>query len=92
MVKQQVIDDFYTSLGIAKVKPQDKKHLENETLYKLYKKPKKEKGKTMPHFENNVAGQVQQADILYLPDDNGFKFCLVVVDVADHIIDIIYIL
>ena len=87
MVKQQIIDDFYSSLGIAKVKPQDKQHLEKETLYKLYKKPKKEKGKTMPHFENNVAGQVQQADILYLPDDNGFKFCLVVVDVADHTID-----
>jgi hypothetical protein len=41
----------------------------------------------MPHFENNVANAVQQADILYLPDDNGYKFCLVVVDVADHRID-----
>ena len=87
MTKKQVIDDFYSSLGIAKVKTKDKEHLKNETLYNLYQKPKKEKGENMPHFENNKADQVQQADILYLPDDNGYKYCLVVVDVADHKMD-----
>lgn len=73
MPKKQVIDDFYSSLGIAKVKTKDKEHLKNETLYNLCQKPKKEKGENMPHFENNKADQVQQADILYLPDDNGHK-------------------
>ena len=86
MSKQTATNKFYDSLGISSTF-KDKKYLKDETLYQLYQKPKKEKGKAMPHFENNVAGQVQQADILYLPDDNGYKFCLVVVDVADHKID-----
>ena len=86
MSKQIAINKFYDSLGISSTF-KDKKHLKNETLYQLYQKPKKERGKTMPHFENNVTNAVQQADILYLPDDKGFKFCLVVVDVADHRID-----
>ena len=86
MSKQIAINKFYDSLGISSTF-KDKKHLKNETLYQLYQKPKKEKNKNMPHFENNEANAVQQADILYLPDDKGFKFCLVVVDVADHRID-----
>jgi len=86
MSKQTAINKFYDSLGISTTF-KDKKHLKDEILYQLYQKPKKEKGKTMPHFENNVANAVQQADILYLPDDNGYKYCLVVVDVADHKID-----
>ncbi len=40
--KQQALKDFYSSFGIANV---DKKPLQDELLYKLYQKPKKEKGR-----------------------------------------------
>ena len=86
MSKQTAINKFYDSLGISSTF-KDKTHLKNETLYQLYQKPKKEKGKAMPRFENNVENAIQQADILYLPDDKGYKFALVVVDIADHRID-----
>jgi hypothetical protein len=86
MSKQKAIDKFYNSLGISTTF-KDKKHLKDETLFNLYQKPKKEKGIHMPHFENNVSNAVQQADILYLPDDKGYKYALVIVDIADHRID-----
>ncbi len=86
MSKQIAIDKFYNSLGISTTF-KDKKHLKDETLFNLYQKPKKEKGPTMPHFENNVSNAIQQADILYLSDDKGYKYALVIVDIADHRID-----
>lgn len=59
----------------------------DETLTKGRPKPK--------HFNhiNNYIAHVKyinyMADILYLPEDkNGFKFCLVVVDLASHLFDI----
>ena len=55
----------------------------------LMKKPKADKkGSTMPHFTTNLPKDDRhQADTLYLPNDNGYKYALVVVDVGTRIID-----
>ena len=36
------------------------------------------------HFDVFVPNEVHQADILFLPHDNGFKYALTVVDVASR--------
>lgn len=41
----------------------------------------------MPHIYANEKNAVQQADLLFLPDDNGYKYCLVVVDVGSRLTD-----
>ena len=51
-------------------------------LESLYKQPKKEIKDEEPHFSIYTEHYAQQADLLYLPSDNGFKYALVVVD--DH--------
>ncbi len=56
-------------------------------LSKLYKKPVSETRAQTPIsqvFEKNV---YHQADILYLPEDNEFKYLLVVVDMYDSSVD-----
>jgi hypothetical protein len=48
----------------------------------LMQKPKKEKSVNMPTtdvFKQNITHQM---DILYLPDDDGYKYALVIVDLA----------
>jgi hypothetical protein len=65
-------------------------HLKNSKkteLKSLYKRPVKEKGGEMPKtqvFNKNV---YHQADILYMPEDKGFKYILVVVDPYDNTVD-----
>jgi len=55
----------------------------------LMKKPKADKkGSTMPHFTTNLPKDDRhQADTLYLPNDNQYKYALVVVDVGTRMID-----
>ena len=55
----------------------------------LMKKPKADKkNTTMPHFTTNLPkDERHQADTLYLPNDNGYKYALVVVDVGTRMID-----
>ena len=48
----------------------------------LFKKPKKDKGENATHFHTYLPNQVHQADLLFLPDDDGFKYALVVVDIG----------
>jgi hypothetical protein len=55
-------------------------------LYQLYKRPVKEKKKYMGHFVGS-AGLQHQLDMLELPNDKGFKYCLVVVDVGSRVVD-----
>jgi hypothetical protein len=72
-------DKFYSDFGLSKV---PKKYLDNQELYNLFKKPPKEKKNEMPRFYNFQENDTHQADLLYLPEDKGYKYCLVVVDVA----------
>lgn len=76
---------FYNLYDLANIK--DKDFLNKQELYNLYKKPKKDKGVNMPHIYSNEINTVQQADILYLPNDNGYKYCLVVVDLGSRLTD-----
>ena len=64
----------------------------NETLLEdLYKRPRKEKyyvnkSKFITPDEPNI---LQQADLLFLPDDDDYKYALVVVDTFDRRVDAI---
>jgi len=64
-----------------------KKVKEISTVDQLFKKPIKPKGLNIPHmpqFENNY---YNQADLLFLPNDDGYKYALVVVDVGSRLVD-----
>eukprot|EP01132_Coremiostelium_polycephalum_P010285 gene10285-12620_t len=75
---------YYKTFGLNKI---SKDFLDKQELHQLYKKPKKDNRINTPHiqvFENNYK---QQADLLFLPDDGGFKYSLVVVDLGSRITD-----
>eukprot|EP01038_Epipyxis_sp_PR26KG_P018768 gene18768-26556_t len=53
----------------------------------LYKKPKKDKNEqavTFDHFDKNY---LQQMDLLYLPNDKGFQYALIVVDQGTRLLE-----
>lgn len=54
---------------------------------KLFKPPKPDKGLNAPRFQPIPAGRVHQADLLFLPNDKGFRYALVVVDVGSRMTD-----
>ena len=60
-------EDFYRYFSLSKAPLAFKKKQE---LFKLFEVPPKEK--LMPKFYNFEKFHTQQADILYLPNDNGF--------------------
>jgi hypothetical protein len=60
---------------------------ENSILTNLTKNPKKEPKKITPHTTASVAFATEQVDTLYLPEDDGYKYLLVVVDVATRMCD-----
>lgn len=78
------LKDFYKSFGIL---TKNKKEIENELVYKLHQKPKRDKRKYMPSRKLFKSGMQQQGDILYLPNDQGYKYCLVVTDIANRTTD-----
>ena len=50
--------------------------------------PKKDTAIEAPHFQPYTKNALHQTDLLYLPKDNGFEYCLVVVDCGpEHICD-----
>ena len=55
----------------------------------LVKRPIKENKLETPHIQISEPNIVQQADILYLPSDHGFKYALVVVDLGSRLTDVI---
>jgi len=71
-------------------KPQEKETKSQRLIKDLFTIPKKPKGVEIRHYiKPTEEGQQQQADILYLPSDTfGYKYCLVVVDIADNRIDV----
>jgi hypothetical protein len=72
------IRDFYNDL---------KKHNKKEELNQMYQKPVSEKRGQMPVaqvFEKNV---YYQADIMYMPEDKGYKYILVCIDMYDGSVD-----
>ena len=64
-----------------------KKPTKNNILDNLLKLPKKDNNINTPHHVTDEVNTIQQADLLYLPDDNGFKYLLVVVDLGSRLMD-----
>lgn len=65
--------------------PTNNKTIETAKLDELYTKPKKEK--VIPHFQSESPNYEEQMDLLYLPNDNGFRYCLVCIDQGSRLID-----
>lgn len=77
---------FYKDFDVSSVK--DKATLQKQELYNLFKRPPKERSKEMAHYNQTYSANVDhQADLLFLPDDNGFKYALVVTDIATRLSD-----
>ena len=80
------IQDYYKNSGIVKILKKGQV-LKNEELYQLYKKPLKDQGKAIPSTNHVEPLAVCQADLLYLPEDDGYKYCLVMCDIGSGLND-----
>ena len=69
-------DKFYDNLLTNKSK-------KVKLLNNLYKKPIKDKGKNVPHFQVSGPNITHQADLLFLPNDDGYRYSLTVTDIYD---------
>ena len=61
--------------------------MEKSKIIELMKPPAKLPYKQRPKMKNGIPFDTIQADLLYLPHDNGFKYLLVCVDVCTHFTD-----
>jgi hypothetical protein len=77
-------DNYYKNFGITKV---SKDSIINHLLYNLYVPPTKDKGLNIPHIQPAEKHFVNQADILYMPQDGNYKYALVVVDIGSKLTD-----
>ena len=75
------MNKIYQQLGILA-----NRH-DNNLVNNLTEVPKKEKNYATPHTTANVKYATMQADLLFLPEDDGYKYLLVVVDVATRLTD-----
>jgi hypothetical protein len=71
-----MVDTFY-----------DTKKTKNTLIGNLFKVPTKDKGLNKPHYQITKPHLVQQADLLYLPNDGGYKYALVIVDAGNSYVD-----
>lgn len=65
-----------------------KKTIDKQIVHKLFKRPEREERGKGSRIETHIAkNNTHQADLLFMPNDGGFKYALVVVDVATGITD-----
>jgi len=64
-----------------------KKSVDTKTLNSIYSKPQPDKGDDATKFSYITAGYKQQADLLYLTNDSGYLYALVVVDQGSRQLD-----
>ena len=55
---------------------------ENNVVKNLLLRPQKDNNENTPHTENPTQNAIHQADLLFLPEDEGYRYALVVVDLA----------
>lgn len=79
------VQKFYEDFGVSK---NSSKQLKSELLFNLLKKPVKDKKMNVPHTYVPEKNAVHQADLLFLPNDHGYKYALVVTDLASRATDI----
>ena len=72
-------EELFEEMFTKKKRPKKDK---NELLNKLYKRPVRDKGHDVPHFQNTTPNAIHQADLIMMPNDEGYRYILVVVDVA----------
>ncbi len=72
-------DSFYKDFGLT---PVSKEYKNNQEVYNIYKKPKKDKKGETPRLYNFLENDTHQIDILYMPSDHGYGYCVVVVDIG----------
>ena len=84
MSEQSILEEFYKDFAVGK---KDKSVLKKELLYQLYKAPKRDKINDTPSTQPTSKNAIHQADILYLPNDDGYKYGLTVVDVGSRLTD-----
>jgi len=82
--KLKDIENYYETLDLSKVK--HRKNVKDELLYQLYYNAKEPK-KGYPKYNNALKNDIHMADLLFLPNDNGFEYALVVVDVGSRLCD-----
>ncbi len=82
--KEEALQHYYKYFDTKSV---DKQHLVSQLLHNLFIMPTKEKGRSMPHFQASKPGEVYHADLVYLPNDDGYKYALVVVDTTSKVAD-----
>jgi hypothetical protein len=78
------MNDFYKFFGLSNV-PKDFK--DKQEVNNIYKTPKKDKRLEVPRFYNFETNNTHQMDILYMPEDTGYKYVLVIVDVGSRYVD-----
>jgi hypothetical protein len=78
---------FYQDLLNSKKPVQRQKQDDTDKIKNLYKVPLRDKGVNMPHFQYYAPNLSQQADLLFLPNDAGFKYALVVADEGSRLVD-----
>jgi hypothetical protein len=84
--QQSFIDAYYKNSGLPQKPPKGTKRsdlLKHEELFQLYQTPKRDKKGNAPHIDKQdiESKAILQADLIYLPDDNGYRFALVCVDI-----------
>jgi len=73
--------ELQQTYGIFVDRPKKKKNMETKLLNNLMKIPEKDKGANRTRYVNDVKpNMTHQADLLFLTNDNGYKYALVVVD------------
>ena len=60
---------------------------DDDIVFQLTKLPQKDKGNNMPHTLCPTEDYINQVDTIFLPNDNGFKYLLVCVDLATRLCD-----
>lgn len=78
------MNNYYKKLGLIAA---TKEFKDKQLIHNLYKKPPKDTGVNMPHFHALEDHAVHQADLMFLPEDKGYKYVLVVVDVHSRLTD-----
>lgn len=74
-------------MTLKKILAQISGHKNTDLIEDLTKKPLKEPKDVMPHTYSPIKFSVEQIDTLFLPSDHGYKYLLVVVDIATRLTD-----
>lgn len=79
--------NYFDELLKPKSKLKKNEKIDSDLVDNLFQKPKKDRGLNMPHFQRLSPNFAQQADLLFLPNDKGFRYALVIADQGSRFTD-----